>query len=53
MATSAMADAQSVPHLEEVCNGGKVLIQWDLQICVKQIAQMLRMVSTCSCACPS
>lgn len=33
--------------------GGKMVIQWDLQICVKQIAQMLRMVPTCSWASPS
>ena len=33
--------------------GGKMVIQWDLQICVKQIAQMLRMVPTCSWARPS
>ena len=33
--------------------GGKMVIQWDLQICVKQIAQMLRMVPTCSWDCPS
>ena len=33
--------------------GGKMVIQWDLQIYVKQIAQMLRMVPACSWACPS
>ncbi len=28
--------------------GGKMVIQWDFQIFVKQIAKLLRMVPTCS-----
>ena len=33
--------------------GGKMVIQWDFQIYVKQIAKLFRMVQACSCACIS